>query len=190
MVPIDETVELLYIEAVFTLPVTTPAEAQMSDRLPVKFTADARHRFLMLMRLTGQLQKAAHDVGISPTTVRELVKKDADFAAALAEAKEDFKEAVEREVLRRAVMGWEEPVYQQGLLAGTVRKYDSNLLAMLIKKLDPSYKEKSTVDVNLTGGILAAPVVDTEDDWRKRNAVEAEFEDTVDELEEQDEAAP
>ena len=156
----------------------------MGDNLPTKFDAELRHRFLAYYALTGQLQKSAQECGISPATVRSLQKKDPDFAAAMEEAKEDFKEAIERELIRRAVMGWDEPVYQKGELVGEVRKYDSNLLAMLIKKLDPTYKERHEVSVNVSPGVLAVPAAESKEDWEKRHAVDADFQE-VDE-EEQD----
>lgn len=142
--------------------------------LPTKFDAEARQRFLQFYALTGQLQKSAQEVGVAASTVRSLRKKDPDFDAAMTEAQEDFKEAVEREVLRRAVMGWDEPVYQKGELVGEVRKYDSNLLALLIKKLDPSYKEKHQVELNVSPGVLAVPATESADEWEKRNAIEEE----------------
>jgi len=149
----------------------------MSDNLPTKFDAELRHRFLQVYALTGQIQKSAQTVGISPTTVRNLAKKDTEFADALAEAKADFAEAVEREVVRRAVMGWDEPVYQKGELVGEVRKHSDQLLMMLMKKLDPSYKEGFQVDVNIGGGLLAAPAKETAEEWEKRNSLDADFDE-------------
>ena len=155
----------------------------MSDNLPTKFDADLRRRFLELYRLTGQLQKSARECGISPSTVRDHLKNDLAFKDAYDEAYGDFKEAIEREALRRAIMGWEEPVYQQGVLAGTVRKYDSPLLQLILKRHIPEYKEKHQVDVNLNAGVLAVPEKESEDEWERRHAVEAEFEEQDDEQE-------
>lgn len=145
--------------------------------LPTKFDAELRLRFLQLYSLCGQIQRSAQECGISPTTVRKLAKKDPDFAEAMAEALCDYKEAVERELVRRAVLGYDEPVYQKGEQVGTIRKHSDRLLELLIKKLDPSYKEKAEVDVNVTGGVLAIPATESKDDWAKRNAVEAEYEE-------------
>lgn len=123
----------------------------------VKFDADRKLRFLMLYRLTGQLQRSARECGISPATVREHLQDDLDFRNAVDEAYSDFKELVEAEVMRRAIMGWDEPVYQQGMLAGSVRKYDSRLLELLAKRHIPEYKEKFEISGNVTAGILATP---------------------------------
>ena len=154
----------------------------MGDNLPVRFDADLKHRFLTVFGLCGQLQRAAKETGISPSTVRAHLKDDLDFKEAYEEARNDFNEQIEREALRRAVFGWEEPVYQQGVLAGTVRKYDSRLLELVLKRTNPEYKESFTVDHNVSGGILVTPQIEAKDDWEKRHAIEAE----VIEPEEQD----
>lgn len=160
----------------------------MSDNLPTKFDADLRQRFLTLYRLTGQLQRAARETGISPTTVRDLKKKDPAFLAAMDEAYEDFKEGLEKELLRRAIMGWEEPVYQQGQLAGTVRKYDARLLELAVKRHIPEYKEKTQVEVTAKPGLLAVPTRESEEDWEKRHAVDADFEEVAKSEEQSDES--
>jgi len=147
----------------------------MVDNLPIKFDADARHRFLQYYALTGQIQKSAREIGISPATVRRVAKQDPAFKEAMEEAKQDFVEAMEREVVRRAVMGVDEPVFQQGEQVGEVRKYSDALLMMLMKKLDPTYKEKHQIDVSLGGGILAVPAQEAEDEWEKRNSIDADY---------------
>jgi hypothetical protein len=111
----------------------------------------------MLYRLTGQIQRASHESGVSPATVKEHLKSDIDFRNAADEAYGDFKESVESEIMRRAIMGWDEPVYQQGVLAGSIRKYDSRLLELLAKRHIPEYKEKFEVSGSITAGILAVP---------------------------------
>lgn len=153
----------------------------MSDNLPAKFDADMRMRWLAIYRLCGQIQRACHEVGISPSTVRSLLKNDPDFKDAVDEAYGDFKEQLERELLRRAVMGWEEPVFQQGVLAGTIRKYDSRLLELAIKRHLPEYKESFNVDHNVSGGVLVVPQIESKDDWEKQNCIEVVEEEHGDE---------
>ena len=145
-----------------------------------RFDADRKGRFLQLYRLTGQLQRAAQEAGISSTTVREHQKHDVDFRTACDEAYGDFKEAIESEIMRRAIFGWEEPVYQQGVLAGTIRKYSERLLELLAKRHIPEYKEKHEVTHTGTVGILGIPLqIGTKEDWVKRHGqtAEAEFEE-------------
>ena len=156
--------------------------------LPTKFDADRRLAFLRALSLTGQLNKSATAVGVSPSTVRKLQKADPDFADAYQEALDEYREWVEREVVRRAVEGWDEPVFQKGEQVGEVRKHSDALLMMLMKKLDPAYKEKHQVDVNIGGGILAVPAAESVDEWERRHRVEdAEYEDVPTSEEEQNE---
>lgn len=151
--------------------------------LPIKFTAESRQRFLAAFSLTGALQEAARAAGVSPMTVRSHLKNDPAFKDAYDEAYEDFKEALQNEALRRAIMGWDEPVYQKGEQVGTIRKYDTRLLELLLKRHIPEFKEKHQVDVNVAAGTLAVPTTDSEEEWEKRHAQEAEFEEIREEQE-------
>lgn len=141
---------------------------------PVKFDADRKARFLTIYRLTGQLQRAARETGISPSTVRAHLKEDLDFRAAADEAYGDFRESVEGEVMRRAIMGWDEPVYQQGMLAGSVRKYDSRLLELLVKRHIPEFREKFEIAATITPGTLAVPAQGSWERYQEVEAVEEE----------------
>jgi hypothetical protein len=74
-----------------------------------------------------------------------------EFAAAWDEAVEAGTQALEDEARRRAVDGWDEPVYQHGELAGTVRKYSDQLLTFLLKGRRPEkYREGATVELKQT----------------------------------------
>jgi hypothetical protein len=142
-----------------------------NDNAVVRFDADRKARFLLCLRLTGQLQMSAQESGISSRTVRDHLKDDPDFKDAYDEAYGDFKESIETEIMRRAIMGWEEPVYQQGLLAGSVRKYDSRLLELLAKRHIPAYKEKHSPTDGLPIGILVVPTRQEALDWEKEHGV-------------------
>lgn len=138
----------------------------------VLFDADRKQRFLTLYRLTGQLQRSARESGISPATVRNHLKSDLDFKAACDEAYRDFKESIESEVMRRAIMGWEEPVYQQGMLAGTVRKFSERLLELFAKRHIQEYKEKVDLNLGTGGGLLVVPAPQSDKDWTAAHAAE------------------
>lgn len=71
------------------------------------------------------------------------VREDAAFSAAYLEATEDAGDRCEAEVHRRAVEGWDEPVYQGGKRVGTIRKYSDRLLELRVKALRPDkYRER------------------------------------------------
>lgn len=74
----------------------------------------------------------------------ELRAADERFAESWAQAVEQGTQVLEDEARRRAVDGWEEPVYQQGELAGTVRKYSDQLLTLLLRGRRPTmYRESA-----------------------------------------------
>lgn len=122
--------------------------------------------------MTGALQKSARAAGVSPSTVKSHLQTDPHFQAAFDEAMQDFREIVEGEVYRRAILGWEEEVYQQGEYVGTIRRFDPRLLELLAKRHIPEYKEKYEVMHTAQPGTLAVPVKQTEKEWI--NACEAE----------------
>lgn len=72
--------------------------------------------FLMALRNTGVVSRAAHAAGISSSLAYTRRKEDADFAAAWDNAIEDATDMLEAEARRRAVEGIEEPVVYQGQL--------------------------------------------------------------------------
>lgn len=72
--------------------------------------------FLDALADTGIVSDAAEVAGISTSTAYALKAKDADFAAAWELAREDAADTLEREAIRRAVVGVEEPVVYQGQL--------------------------------------------------------------------------
>lgn len=92
---------------------------------------------------------------------------DPDFAVAVEAAKWEFTEGLERAAYERAVTGVDEPVYYEGKVVGTVKRYSDRLLAMLLKKHDPEYREnKPGVNV-ASGGVLViqAKTDQTPEDW-------------------------
>lgn len=82
-------------------------------------------------------------------TFRDLRNRDPKFARRWDDALEAATAEVEMELHRRAVLGWDEPVYQRGERVGTVRKYSDRLLELRAKALMPNYRDRSTVDSNL-----------------------------------------
>lgn len=48
-------------------------------------------------------------------------------------AREEACDTLEAEAMRRAVQGFEQPVYHKGVKCGTVRKYSDALLMFLLK---------------------------------------------------------
>lgn len=142
---------------------------------PTRFDTERKAKFLLLIQNTGMLQRSARQAGVSPSTVRSHLKTDPTFKAAYEEARQDYIEQVEREAHRRAIDGWDEEVYQQGEYVGTVRKFDSRILELMLKRYVPEYKEKYEVQHSVAPGTLAVPTQASERDWESRYAGEAEI---------------
>ncbi|MBX3610383.1 MAG: hypothetical protein KF871_10865 [Hydrogenophaga sp.] len=72
--------------------------------------------FLSAMSDGATIGEAAHEAGVDRTTVYRWKEADAEFAAAWDDSLEEGTERLEREAMRRAVVGVEEPVIYQGQL--------------------------------------------------------------------------
>ncbi len=119
----------------------------------VKLSSERKATFLAELARHGIVARAAR--AASPHSVRGCVMsfrdecgRDAEFAADWAEAMEQACGQVESELHRRAVLGYEEPVYQRGEKVGTVRKYSDRLLELRIKSLIPAYRNHSKVEID------------------------------------------
>lgn len=84
-------------------------------------------------------------------------ERDPEFAEAWDNAIATATSVVESELHRRAVEGYEEPVYQRGEKVGTVRRYSDRLLELRAKALLPHYRERAG-DINVTATAQAAAV--------------------------------
>ncbi len=109
--------------------------------------ANAQVVFLEAYAQQANVMVAAKAAGIHRTTVYDWLEHDEDFSFAYHQAKEAAKDVIRAEIFRRGHDGWDEPVYQMGYYAGTVRKYDTTLLIFHAKMLMPEYRDKQQVDV-------------------------------------------
>lgn len=81
-------------------------------QVPFASDKDRQEVFLEELRRCGQIQHSADVAGVSRGSILRLRDKDPDFAAAIHEAVTGyFPDAVRNEMVRRAMVGWLEPVY-------------------------------------------------------------------------------
>lgn len=129
-----------------------------------KAEREAQLRFLEHFSQTGNMTYTCRETKVSRRRVRKwLLSDDERFIAEYNEAAEQASELLEREIYRRAVEGWEEPVFFKGEQAWkrdprtnalvldahgepipqAVRKFDSTLLIFLTKGAKPEkYRER------------------------------------------------
>ena len=76
-------------------------------------------------------------LGINRVTVFRWRQNDEAFAKAYSDAMEAGGEVIEQEARRRAVEGYDRPVFQRGSLAGIERVYSDMLLALVLRGRRP-----------------------------------------------------
>ena len=104
----------------------------------------------------GTVKGAAELAGVSRRAHYHWMKADPDYAAAFAEAQEQAADAIEAELVRRAVHGVEEPVHYRGQRVDMVRKYSDVLLIFLLKGLRPAkYRDNYNPAVFQAGGNIS-----------------------------------
>lgn len=180
-----------------------------SDIVPAKFTSEARVLFLEELALTGRKVHSAAYAGVCRQTVADHAEADPEFASAIEEALERYREQVRAEVRRRAIEGWLEPVFgkdgqhwmylydsngelvmedrevdERGpdgaptgkritkrvpkMVPAFVRKYSDRMLELEAKRVDPGYREKGSIDMNVTGGVLVVPGMASEQEFERK----------------------
>lgn len=110
-------------------------------------TKDRQRLFLEAYAKHANILVSARAAGIHRSTVYDWQEHDQDFSFAFNLAKEDAKDVLREEIYKRGKEGWNEEVYQFGLLAGTVHKYSDTLLIFHAKALMPEYRDKQSIDM-------------------------------------------
>lgn len=108
---------------------------------------ELRESFLETLRQTGNVGVAAEIINVYRTTPYQWKKKDPAFAKRWEEALDAAADVAEAEVRRRAVEGWDEPVFYKGEVVGYTKKYSDRMLELHIKALKPEkYRDKQVGD--------------------------------------------
>lgn len=58
-----------------------------------------------------------------------------------------------------------------------IRKYSDRMLELEAKRVDPAYRDKGQMDVNVRGGLLVVPGMASEEDFEREYSVERQLED-------------
>jgi len=121
-----------------------------------KVTEKVREDFLTYLAATGMHAHAAVYAGVVPKTIIEHRHADPEFDDRVLAAESWYRETIQSEVRRRAT-GYKKPLSYQGKLTGdTVEEYDSKMLELEARRVEPGYRDKAAVDVNVApGGVVA-----------------------------------
>lgn len=121
-----------------------------------------KKQLLQALQQKGTILGACNVAGVSRTTYYLWTERkvaihygldpdkhyDANFQVACADAIATFGQKVMQTGIDRAIDGWYDEKYDRnGVMMSKDYKYDSSILQMLMKKVDPSLKEK-TIEVN------------------------------------------
>lgn len=121
----------------------------------------AKERFLKNYGEHFQRGKAADAAGVCLQTVANHEKNDPEFAAAIEACRQAYADRVEAQMAKVAIEGIDEPIIggkDRDKIVGHKKVIATNILAMMAKRANPEYKEKSELDLNHNGGgVLVVP---------------------------------
>lgn len=105
---------------------------------------DAAERFLKALALSGNVTRAAREAGVRRAVMLARQAAEPDFAARMAEARDEAIDLLEAEARRRALDGVEEPIIRGGEFLrlddgsiAVIRRYSDRLLELLLKAHRP-----------------------------------------------------
>jgi len=105
---------------------------------------ELREIFLEQLRASGNVGSAAKVCNVFRTTPYQWKKKDPEFSRQWDEALDAAADVAEAEVRRRAIDGFQEPVFYQGKVVDYITKYSDRMLELHIKALKPEkYRERN-----------------------------------------------
>lgn len=116
------------------------------------FTAARKNRYLEIIREVGEEPLARAEVGVSYHTVNDHKKKDPIFKDAIDEAFRQHASIYSKEMIRRGVVGVDEPVFGSGgkdagtIIVGTIRRYSDKLLMEQAKRFQKEYTPRQVVE--------------------------------------------
>ena len=113
-------------------------------------TAARARAFLAAYRKTCNITASAKAAGIGPRQHYRWLEKYPKYGEAFARAQVVAADHLESVAIKRASVGWQEPVFYQGKACGKVRRYDGGLMQFLLRGAKPEkYRQ---VEVTGAGG--------------------------------------
>lgn len=126
-----------------------------SKGLGIRFDLERKIEFCSQLAQCGTPAAICRRIGVNHSTFRVHLNKDLDFRQMYAEAMLEFNDRLATEAYRRGVEGVPKAVYYKGDRVdkpGDVMEYSDRLLELLLKKNDPAFRDRSTVE-NLNANI-------------------------------------
>lgn len=96
--------------------------------------------FLAAYAQCCHIQRAADAAGIGRRTHYDWLRDDPEYAALFEEAKELATQVLEDAAVQRAVDGWQEPVFHEGKIVGSITKFSDRLLELCLRARRAEYR--------------------------------------------------
>lgn len=135
----------------------------------IKFDDKAKQRYLDELARTGRRWAAEDAAGVARTTVDAHKKNDPEFSAACDEAADQYATRGLMKIEAEALDGQLETRYdpETGSVVSEVRRFETQLRMMFLKRHDPGYNEKAHLEISGKVGVVFAPPLASMDDWKK-----------------------
>lgn len=112
-------------------------------RIDKRTKQEQQDQLIEAYELCGNVTRACEEVQVPKRTHYNWIKADEAYREKFEDASRIALGILEDEAQRRAVHGWEEPVYYKGELMGHIRRYSDTLLIVLLKANAPEkYKDR------------------------------------------------
>ena len=98
-----------------------------------KITSESKDLFIKHLKQTANVTASAVTAGCSVRAIYYIRERDEEFAEEWEEAVGEATDMLESEARRRAVDGFEEPVFYKGVQVGAYLKYSDRMLELLLK---------------------------------------------------------
>lgn len=116
-------------------------------------SADEKREYLKLMHRSGVSEYVLAHLGLTKLDLQRACALDPKFAQLCEDSLLVRKATIEEEITRRAIDGWDEPVFHRGELAGHIRRFSDPMLALLARRHIPAYRESVRVEQQVSGTI-------------------------------------
>lgn len=139
-------------------------------KVHVPFTVERQRVYLEKLAETGLKGHAAKFVGVSREIVRYERKRNPAFEELETEALEFFNEGLEKEAMRRATEGVQQPVYYKGAVVGHVTEFSDRLMEVLLRgRIPEKYGQRLTGGDNINvSGVLVINQRPSSDAWEEQ----------------------
>jgi hypothetical protein len=142
------------------VPVDMSNWREQLQRSRIKFDDVQKNLYLRVLSETGRKTQAALAAGVGLNTVKTHLDIDPDFAEAFELALEQYRDRV-HDIAQSTYDGRLKKPILGGQFKDEVVAHETiihaNILAMELKRVDPSYRDRSEIDMNVKGGVLVVP---------------------------------